>query len=253
MQCTVDPYKRRIMTDRDFEIILSSNWLNDTIINTAQNCLHTQFELPGLYDTSLGPHLSYPKAEVFHQILHDSNHWILVSTFGSPHPAVKLFDSNYHGKISSSVQKQTASILRTSVDKIIFSVQSVQQQMNTSDCGVFAIAFLVELLFDGDPTTVMFDVGKMRSYLHCCLRSRKFDHPFPKVEGEHEHNLPCKLLIEIPVYCVCRMPYFESDDEVRELQMAECDRCHQWYHRSCISVPDYVFKQKNRFWFCSKC
>ena len=71
MQCTVDPCKRRIMTDRDFEIILSSNWLNDTIINTAQNCLHTQFELPGLYDTSLGPHLSYPKAEVFHQILHD--------------------------------------------------------------------------------------------------------------------------------------------------------------------------------------
>ena len=138
------------------------------------------------------------------------------------------------------------SILRTSVDKIIFFVQSVQQQMNTSDCGVFAIVFLVEFLFDGDPTTVMFDVGKMRSYLHCCLRSRKFDHPFPKVEGEHEHNLPCKLLIEIPVYCVCRMPYFESDDEVRELQMAECDRCHQWYHRICISVPDYVFKQKKQ-------
>jgi len=33
--------------------------------------------------------------------------------------------------------------------------------MNTSDYGVFAVAFLVELLFDGDPTSVMFDVGKM--------------------------------------------------------------------------------------------
>ena len=69
MRCTVNPYKRRLMTDLDFEIILSSNWLIDTIINTAQNCLNTQFELPGLYDTSLGLHLSYPKAEVFHQIL----------------------------------------------------------------------------------------------------------------------------------------------------------------------------------------
>ena len=85
-----------------------------------------------------------------------------MSTFASAH---KFFDSNYHGKISSSVQKQIASILCTPVDNIIFSVQSVQQQMNTSDCGVFAIAFLVKCLFDGNPTTVMFDVVKMSALL----------------------------------------------------------------------------------------
>ena len=74
----------------------------------------------------------------------------------------------------------------------------------------------------------------MRSYLHLCLQSEKFDNPFPKIEGKYEYmHLSYNLLIEIPVYCVCRMPYFESDDEVRELQMAECrDCCHQWYHRS---------------------
>jgi len=59
MQSTVDPYKKRVMTVEDFEIILSSkpqdNWLNDTIINYAQNCFRSQFKLPGLYDTSLGP------------------------------------------------------------------------------------------------------------------------------------------------------------------------------------------------------
>jgi len=77
--------------------------------------------------------------------------------------------------------------------------------------------------------------------VHSCLENREFYHPFPKIEGEHEHNLPYKLLIEIHVYCVCRMPYFGSDDKVRELQVAECDQCHQWYHRSCI---DYVFKQQ---------
>ena len=40
----------------DFLIILSSdsrrNWLNDTIINCAQNILRQQFHPPGLYDTS---------------------------------------------------------------------------------------------------------------------------------------------------------------------------------------------------------
>ena len=253
MRSTVDPYKRRVMKEHDFQVILSSSWLNDTIVNTAQNCLRDQFQTPGLYDTSLGPYLNYPKTQVFYQILHDSNHWILVSTYDTSHPAVKLYDSDFHGKISPKVQKQTASILRTQVDKIIFSVQPVQQQTNSNDCGVFAVAFLVELLFGGDPTTVLFDIGKMRSHLLTCLKSQQFDNPFPKVEGKHEHSFPNNPLIEIPVYCVCRMPYFKEDDEFRELQMAECDRCHQWYHRSCTTVPDYVFKQKNKFWVCSKC
>ena len=253
MQCTVDPYKKRVMTETDFEILSSGNWLNDTIVNCTQNCLCKQFHSPGLYDTSLGPHLTYPKAQLFHQILHDSNHWILISTISTPPPTVMVFDSGFHGQISPCVQKQTASILRILVSKMIFSVQPVQQQTNSDDCGVFAIAFLVELLFGGDPTTVKFDVGKMRSHLYSCLQSGKFDHPFPKIEGKHEHSLPYKLLLEVPVYCVCRMPHFEGDDEVRELQMADCDRCHQWYHRSCLAVPDYVFKQKNKFWFCSKC
>ena len=106
----------------------------------------------------------------------------------------------------------------------------------------------VNLLFGVDPTTVKFDVGKMRSHLYSCLQSGKFEHPFSKVEEKHEHGLPNNLVIEIPVYCVCRMPYFEDDDEVREFHMADCDHCHQWYHRSCVGVPDYVFKQ-NKFSF----
>ena len=253
MQCTVDPYKKRVMTENDFEILSSGNWLNDTIVNCTQNCLRKQFNSPGLYDTSLGPHLTYPKAQLFHQILHDSNHWILISTINSPPPTVMVFDSGFHGQISPCIQKQTASILRTLASKVIFSVQPVQQQTNSCDCGVFAIAFLVDLLFGVDPTTVKFDVGKMRSHLYSCLQSGKFEHPFPKVEGKHEHGLLNNLVIEVPVYGICRMPYFEDDDEVREFQMADCDRCHQWYHRSCVGVPDYVFKQKNKFWFCSKC
>ena len=37
---------------------------------------------------------------------------------------------------------------------------------------------------------------------------------------------------------------FDSDDEFRELEIAECDCFHQWHNRSCISVSDYVFRQK---------
>ena len=35
MQCTVDPYKKRVMTESDFEILSSENWLNDTIVRIA--------------------------------------------------------------------------------------------------------------------------------------------------------------------------------------------------------------------------
>ena len=119
---------------------------------------------------------------------------------------------------------------------------------NRSDCGVFAIAFLLNLLFDVDPTTVKFDVGKIRSHLYSCLQDGKLEHPFPKVEGKHEHGLLNNLVIEVPVYGVCRMPYFEDDDEVREFQMADCDCCHQWYHRSCVGVPDY-FLNRTSFGF----
>jgi len=61
MRSTVDPYKRQVMNEHDFEVILSCSWLNDTIVNAAQNCLRDQFKLSGLYDTSLGPYLTYPK------------------------------------------------------------------------------------------------------------------------------------------------------------------------------------------------
>ena len=54
-----------------------------------------------------------------------------------------------------------------------------------------------------------------------CLKSGKFDNTFPKIEGKHKHDIPNNPLIEISLYCVCRIPYFESDDEVQELQMAE--------------------------------
>ena len=59
--------------------------------------------------------------------------------------------------------------MRTTSSEIIFSVQNVQQQPNSTDCGVFTIAFLVKLLLDGDPTGVQFDVSRLRLHLYECL------------------------------------------------------------------------------------
>ena len=254
MQSTVYPYKKRLMTDSDFLIILSSdsrrNWLNDTIINCAQNILRQQFHPPGLYDTSLGPHLTYPRAQFFYQILHDDNHWILVSTVDCQPYSVKVYDSLFRGQLSPNIQKQTAAILRSEATEITFSVQSVQQQPNVNDCGVFAIAFLVDLLFKVHPG--QFNVEDMRPHLHESLLRGMFECPFPKTEQAQQHSLPFKNIVVL-VHCVCRMPHFKSDEEEQALQMAECDRCHCWYHRSCVSIPDRVFKKRDQLWYCPNC
>ena len=98
----VNPYKKRTLnTDEMLTILDSTNWLSDQVVNSAQNLLRSTVKAPGLYDTSLGPYLTYPQADNFSQILHDTNHWVLVSTIGCQQPHVKLFDSFYNGKISA--------------------------------------------------------------------------------------------------------------------------------------------------------
>ena len=49
----------------------------------------------------------------------------------------------------------------------------VQQQMNVSDCGVFAIAFATCLVYGQNPRNVIFDIpiARMRQHLHRCLRA----------------------------------------------------------------------------------
>ena len=47
----------------------------------------------------------------------------------------------------------------------------VQQQMNDSDCRVFAIAFATCLVYGQNPRNVIFDMPRMRQRLHRCLRA----------------------------------------------------------------------------------
>ena len=46
----------------------------------------------------------------------------------------------------------------------------VQQQLNGSDCGVFAVAFSTSLVYGFDPQDYTFDIPIMRRHLCQCLR-----------------------------------------------------------------------------------
>jgi Ulp1 family protease len=58
----------------------------------------------------------------------------------------------------------------------------VQRQTNGTDCGVFAVAFLLEFCFRGvdELQRTTFDVKKMRQHMASCLEQRELT-PFPQV------------------------------------------------------------------------
>ena len=92
-------------------------------MNAAQNIATYQFNVVGLYDTSLGGSLTCARAQSFHQIIQDKDHWILITSRNSPHtltPTVRVYNSYFRGKLSAAVQKQAAAILRTEAEEIFF-------------------------------------------------------------------------------------------------------------------------------------
>jgi Ulp1 family protease len=51
---------------------------------------------------------------------------------------------------------------------------SVQQQNDGSSCGVFTIAFAMELMTQNDPSNATFDISRIRMHLFNCLNSDRF-------------------------------------------------------------------------------
>ena len=66
-------------------------------------------------------------------------HWVCVSSIGCIPGVVKLYDSLYHDIIEEEVTEQVKSLMADSYIGLVNV--AVQQQLNGSDCGVFAVAF----------------------------------------------------------------------------------------------------------------
>ena len=121
---------------------------------------------------------------------------------------------------------------------------SVQQQEGTMDCGIFAVAFAVEVCVGNNVENVSFNQKKMRKHLYDCL-SKGVMTPFPKMSSKLEH-LPRPTCVErkLKVYCLCKMP------EVADSKMISCDICNHWFHYSCVNLQ---FDEDPKYWECPLC
>ena len=118
---------------------------------------------------------------------------------------------------------------------------SVQQQINDQDCGLFAIANMVEICFGNNPEDLSYNQDAMRNHIEKCFTNKEMK-PFPKSLKPEILPRPERSNTRIQLYCVCQMP--ENYDDC----MICCEKCDTWYHYSCIKL-----ETTPQYWECGRC
>ena len=149
--------------------------------------------------------------------------------------------------------KEIAAIVQAKLSKIKLHLERVQMQSNSTDCGVYALAFLTDLCYGKDPATCHYAGSKeLRQHLVTYFENGRMS-PFP-VTSVCKKNT---LMKEFYVYCKCRLPYVlehvkrPTGEEVTS--MVKCYVCDNFYHCSCVNLTVEQAKKMNsirEFWCC---
>lgn len=144
--------------------------LTDIIIDSAQDLLksHLAVEINGL-GSIFKPPLMSSWVNNYIQILHcRGDHWITISTIGCKNNTVHVYDS-FYTDVDHDTKVNIQNIFSSDVS---ISSPSVQRQIGTKDCGLFAIAFATHLAFTKDHTSLtkqLFQQQDFRSHLINCF------------------------------------------------------------------------------------
>ena len=171
--------KRKIF---DAEKIIIGEELSDIEINYAQRLLKDKHPNVGGLRTTLYKG-KIPEVEDSVQIVHCSvrHHWITVSTINCKKGEVRVFDSRF-----ANCDKETEAVIRSlyqcHTEKMKIIMSRCQKQSGEKDCGLFAIAFAVALIFNNQPSKLKFNQQKMRSHLVECFNKQQMT-PFPCIHN----------------------------------------------------------------------
>ena len=139
-------------------------------------------------------------------------------------------------------------------------MRNCEQQRNTYDCGLFAMANEIALVHGFDPSTTfysqtmrkqifeMIEAGKLDQRIIAGQKNKESRHKFQKQEtigGVHKFVDIPERIIEILVMCHCQMP--ESFGN-----LLCCEKCLHQYHSCCYLISDDVAKALKTF-VCYEC
>ena len=242
------------LVTEDRIILEGVSWLNDSIIQAAQDLIKKETDLDGLQTPLCGINFQFKPVNFrvgFVQILHvNSNHWIVVSNKlidAVRKDDVYIYDSLVPRTIGSSVIKQVCCLMKSPAKKISFNVVDVMRQRNSYDCGLHAVAAATDIVFRKDPAKSQWDLQKLRPHLIHCLKRHKMT-PFP-VMAERRIRFACRVksYSDVEIHCSCRMPYDCKEPD----GMIQCHMCNVWYHGRCIAINIDDYKHCN--WLCTEC
>ena len=111
-----------------------------------------------------------------------SNHWVCTSSQRAG--VVHVMDSlSLFFPLNQSTCLQISKIYSFSKSHLRIQTCSVQQQIGSHDCGLFAIATALEICCGNNPELATFDQQMMRSHLIDCFKKRRLS-SFPKMNQE---------------------------------------------------------------------
>ena len=101
---------------------------------------------------------------------------------------VKIFDS-LNLSPSPELIKQVCTLYSPDpkITPTTLKVEIRSIQSGYTDCGLFAIAYAVEIADGYDPASIIFYQSKMRNHLHHCLTSKTLTR-FPKKQQHHQQT-----------------------------------------------------------------
>ncbi len=209
---------RSEITNKDFIALRKNSMLTDNIINVFQRMMARDLQiLDGLQDTVLGQKLMFrPMPDVpFVQVLHNGEyHWLTISTYGCQEGELNYLYSKFSGRISNHVMLRICHIMKCRMPKLEINVLPVQEQTNSVDCGVYALAFAHCILQGKDDVAkVLFDQVKMRLHLLKALLKDKCE-PFPQSQSLKGKRCTAKV-IEVDLFCTCHQFWTANDKRIK--------------------------------------
>lgn len=235
------------------EVLTSGGLLTANHISAANILLKKQFPLQnGLKDTHyLATKYQWDSSpQDFVQIIFITpGHWACLSNKFSTGNSVDLYDSMYTIPSKTGTILQQACCIMRSISNgqssITVNVIRVTPQVGSADCGLFAVSMAHDLCSGVDPFSQRTVQDKMRPHLLQCFENLEIS-PFPNVprKGLHAVDRVIKS-VSFKIYCVCRGPSSRP--------MASCDICLEWFHPSCVTIPEEVFINEDTEWICPSC
>ena len=184
------------LTEEERSFITNNEQLCDKIVNAMMSLVMRDNPLITIQSTSFTPELlEFTPCETLHIHHNGQGHFVTSSSIGGK---VRLFDSLNRAP-TDYLMRQIRAIYSPdpSITPEVHQCKMVHQQAGGVDCGIFAIAYAIDLCNGIDPSTIFYDQSKMREHLFISLTNKVVER-FPVynqcfVSGcteEVTHNIP---------------------------------------------------------------